>query len=53
MNWEIIDKYTKRAKVHKGWLVRHISITINNDTGDDHVSMSICFVPDAMHSWKP
>lgn len=45
MNWEKIDECTERARVHKGWLVRHWS-------DDGGTRMAICFVPDPMHGWK-
>jgi len=51
MNWEKIDDYTKRARIKGGWLVKHESIIINNDTGVDHVSVMMAFVPDPMHGW--
>lgn len=40
MNWEKIDDNYERAKVHKGWLVRHIQ--------DGHMA----FVPDQLHAWS-
>ena len=46
MNWELIDEYTQRAKVHKGWLVRVMTRLDNNE-----VHISIAFVPDSMHGW--
>lgn len=40
--WDKIDLWTHRAKVHDGWLVR--------ERWDD--SVSIVFVPDIHHLWK-
>lgn len=56
MNWETIDDNTLRAKIHKGWLVKHFEIITVRDTDNEIVSkaphFSICFVEDSMHSWR-
>lgn len=56
MNWERIDDYTERAKVHKGWLVK-VSQDVLTDVADGRRDVgyewriAICFVPDPMHGW--
>ena len=56
MNWEQIDKDTWRARVHKGWLVKHYEVyELYKDNNDipfhKTIDFAICFVPDPMHSW--
>lgn len=48
MEWEKIDEYTARAKVHKGWLVRVLTEVTNEFI---ETQVSICFVPDPLHAW--
>jgi len=56
MEWEQIDDHHKRAKVKGGWLVKAYEDvrTIINDRPDFGYEwrVSMCFVPDEMHSWK-
>jgi len=58
LEWEDIDDYHKRAKVHGGWLVKVYEDVVHNmiehglgmTVGYD-VRSSICFVPDTLHRW--
>ena len=57
MNWERIDDYTERAKVHKGWLVKVSQDVFHEGSEGTGVGyghdwrIAICFVPDPMHGW--
>ena len=56
MEWEEIDSYHRRAKVHGGWLVKayedvfHLADLQKGDGWDWRVSMT--FVPDPDHKWE-
>ena len=39
--WEEVDHYTRRAKVHGGWVVKSISGS----------GLALCFIPDPNHEW--
>lgn len=58
MNWEQIDDYHKRAKVHGGWLVKTYEEVMHNDTEMQRMNsgydwrVSMCFVPDINHEWS-
>ena len=57
MEWEQIDDYHHRAKVHGGWLVKaNENVRTNTvDGGWEHGyewTVSMCFVPDPMYAWK-
>lgn len=45
--WEVLDRFTKRAKIIDGWIVVHGSHT---NTGA--ICESMCFVPDKKHEWE-
>lgn len=57
MKWEQVDNFTMRAKIHKGWLVKHyeevnhFASAADGDIIGNWVGFSICYVPDPMHSW--
>lgn len=46
--WEDLDRTeaTIRLKVFGGWIVQATARI------DDHISNSLCFVPDPRHEWK-
>jgi hypothetical protein len=44
--WEILDEFTKRAKVIGGWLIQHGSYTNKGS-----ITESMVFVPDKDHDW--
>ncbi len=56
MTWEKVDEQTCRAKIHKGWLVKHYDQVFTMDRGHTECisqanNFAICFVPDPMHVW--
>lgn len=57
MNWEQIDAFHQRAKVHGGWLVKafenvtHIDDARGNYSGYDW-RVAMTFVPDVLHVWE-
>lgn len=57
MNWEQIDAFHQRAKVHGGWLVKafegvtHISDERGLYNGYDF-RVTMAFVPDPHYQWK-
>lgn len=44
--WEVLDEFTKRAKVIGGWLVVH-----GSHTNKGAISDAMSFVPDSDHQW--
>lgn len=44
--WEILDEFTKRAKVIGGWIIEYGSFSNKGS-----VSNSLVFVPDNDHLW--
>ncbi|MHC4649036.1 MAG: hypothetical protein ACYTBJ_26585 [Planctomycetota bacterium] len=56
LEFEVIDAYHQRAKVHGGWLVKAFeNVTHNTEHGgmngglDWRVAMA--FIPDSQHEW--
>lgn len=45
--WEVLDVFTKRAKVIGGWIVQY-----GSHTNKGSVSESMVFVPDRDHEWE-
>lgn len=43
--WEEVSRNTWRAKVHGGWIVKHMSMTTDMQAG-------MIFVPDSIHEWE-
>jgi hypothetical protein len=44
--WELLDEFTKRAKVKGGWLVHH-----GSHTGKGSISESMVLISDPDHQW--
>lgn len=57
LEWEQVDNFTMRARVHDGWLVKHYE-QIMHLSGDEQVcegtemQFSICFVRDKLSVWQ-
>lgn len=57
MNWEQIDNWHQRAKVHGGWLVKAFENVSHLDDqrgicdGYDY-RVAMAFVPDPLHVWE-
>ena len=57
MNWERIDNWHQRAKVHGGWLVKTFENVSHLDDqrgicdGYDY-RVAMTFVPDPLHVWE-
>lgn len=57
MEWEQIDNFHQRAKVHGGWLVKAyecvVHFTVQQGLVDNYdFRVSMTFVPDVSHMWK-
>ena len=44
--WEILDDFTKRAKVIGGWVLEY-----GSHTNKGSISNSLVFIPDPEHRW--
>lgn len=56
MEWEMIDNYHSRAKVHGGWIVKGfdaVLVLLNDEwRPSEEMHIAMCFVPDPMGAWK-
>ena len=59
MDWEQIEDYTQRARVHGGWLVKvfedaHIRMSVDQLVAQSGYEwrIALAFVPDPNYEWK-